>query len=202
MNIKLEKQKLREYIWNLLEEKGVARPPFPIKNRIPNFKGSEKAAKLLTTLNEWKSAKIVFCNPDFAQQKVREFALKDEKLLIMATPRLKKGFLIIDPVEIRGNENIASTIRGAFRCGKFLKELIKPDLIITGCVAVDKLGWRLGKGSGYGDKEIKIFLERFGKIPVATTVHEFQIVEKVPRNENDTRVDYIVTPERIIKIYS
>jgi len=27
--------------------------------------------------------------------------------------------------------------------------LEEPDLIITGCVAVDKKGWRLGKGGGY-----------------------------------------------------
>jgi 5-formyltetrahydrofolate cyclo-ligase len=77
--------------------------------------------------------------------------------------------------------------------------LPKPDLIITGCVAVDKEGWRLGKGGGYGDREIKTFLEKFGKIPVITTVHELQIVNEVPHENHDTKVDYIVTPNKIIK---
>lgn len=63
----------------------------------------------------------------------------------------------------------------------------RPDLIITGCVAVNKDGWRLGKGGGYGDKEIKTFLEKFGKIPVVTTVHDLQIVEEVPHDKLDTR---------------
>jgi 5-formyltetrahydrofolate cyclo-ligase len=197
--IKIEKQKLREKIWKILEEKGIARFPLPLKDRIPNFEGSEKAAKLLTTLPEWKKAKVIFSNPDSAQQPVRELVLKEGKILIMATPRLKKGYLKIDPREVKGKEKEASTIRGAFKYGKSIKDLPKPDLIITGCVAVDKEGWRLGKGGGYGDKEIKTFLEKFGKIPVITTVHELQIIEKVPHDDLDTKVDYIVTPNQIIK---
>jgi len=197
--IKIEKQKLREKIWKILEEKGVARFPLPLKGRIPNFEGSEKAAKLLTTLPEWKKAKVIFSNPDSAQQPVRELVLKEGKILIMATPRLKKGYLKIDPREVKGKEKEASTIKGAFKYGKSIKDLPKPDLIITGCVAVDKEGWRLGKGGGYGDKEIKTFLEKFGKIPVITTVHELQIIEKVPHDDLDTKVDYIVTPNQIIK---
>jgi 5-formyltetrahydrofolate cyclo-ligase len=197
--IKIEKQKLREKIWKILEEKGVARFPLPLKDRIPNFEGSEKAAKLLTTLPEWKKAKVIFSNPDSAQQPVRELVLKEGKILIMATPRLKKGYLKIDPREVKGKEKEASTIKGAFKYGKSIKDLPKPDLIITGCVAVDKEGWRLGKGGGYGDKEIKTFLEKFGKIPVITTVHELQIIEKVPHDDFDTKVDYIVTPNQIIK---
>jgi len=156
MSIQNEKQKLREKIWKILEEKKIAKFPLPCFGKIPNFEGAEKAAKILTTLPEWKRAKIVFSNPDSAQRPVRELVLKEGKILIMATPRLKKGYLKIDPKNVKGKEKEASTIKGAFRYGKILKELIKPDLIITGCVAVDKEGWRLGKGGGYGDKE-KLF---------------------------------------------
>ncbi|MCX7995420.1 MAG: 5-formyltetrahydrofolate cyclo-ligase [candidate division WOR-3 bacterium] len=196
-----EKKELREKIWKLLEDKGVARFPLPLKDRIPNFEGSEKAARLLTTIQEWKKAKIIFANPDYAQKPVRELCLKQEKILIMATPRLKEGFLKIEPRRTKGNESEASTIAGAFEYGIKINEIIKPDLIITGCVAVDKEGWRLGKGGGYGDREILMHTEKFGKIPVATTVHELQIVDSVPHNEFDTRVDYIITPVRIIKVF-
>lgn len=199
MEIKEQKKILREKIWRLLEERGVARFPLPLKDRIPNFKGSHQAAKLVSTLTQWKKAKVIFANPDFAQQKVRELALKDRKILIMATPRLKEGYLRIDPEEVRGREEEASTIKGAFRLGKKLKKLPKPDLIITGCVAVDKEGWRLGKGGGYGDREIATFIKEFGKIIVVTTLHDLQIVEKVPHEEFDTKVDYIATPGKIIK---
>jgi len=197
--IENKKQKLREKIWKILEEKKIAKFPLPCFGKIPNFEGAEKAAKILTTLPEWKRAKIVFSNPDSAQRPVRELILKEGKILIMATPRLKKGYLKIDPKNVKGKEKEASTIKGAFKYGKILKELIKPDLIITGCVAVDKEGWRLGKGRGYGDREIKTFLEKFGKIPVITTVHDLQIVDNVPHSEKDTKVNYIVTPNKIIK---
>jgi len=198
--IENEKQKLRKKIWRLLEKKKIARFPLPCFGRIPNFEGAEKAAKLLTTLPKWKRVKIIFSNPDSAQQPVRELALKEGKILIMATPRLKKGYLKIEPKDVKGKEKEASTIKGAFKYGKPIKDLPKPDLIITGCVAVDKEGWRLGKGEGYGDKEIKTFLEKFGKIPVITTVHDLQIVDKVPHEKHDTKVDYIVTLDKIINL--
>jgi 5-formyltetrahydrofolate cyclo-ligase len=196
----LKKQKQREKIWEILEKEKVAVFPTPCRGKIPNFKGADRAAINLTKLPEWKKAKIVFCSPDSPQAKVREMALLEKKILIVATLRLKNGYLILDPEKIKGKEKEASTIKGAFKFSKKLKELIKPDLIVIGCVAVDKNGWRLGKGGGYGDAEILEFFGKFGKIPVATTVHDLQVVEKVPHLKGDTRVDIIVTPTKIIRI--
>ncbi len=93
----MKKSEIREKIWKLLEERGVARFPKPIKGRIPNFVGAKIAAAKLRKLEEYKQAEVIFCNPDSPQRPVREFALKDRKILIMATPRLKKGFLLLDP---------------------------------------------------------------------------------------------------------
>lgn len=197
MKIKEQKKLLREDIWKLLQEKGVARFPFPIKDRIPNFEGSEKAAALVQELEEWKNAKVIVANPDFAQRKVRELVLKNNKTLIMASPRLKSGYIEIKDVESK--EEFASTIAGAFKYGKKINKIPKPDLIVTGCLAVDRKGWRLGKGGGYGDKEINRITEKFGKIPIITTVHNLQIVKNVPHEKHDTKVDYMITPDEIIK---
>lgn len=199
LNVKVEKQKLREEIWNKMEKLRVALPPFPIRNRIPNFIGSDKAAEKVRELEEWKKAKVILVNPDSPQRRIRELALLDKKILVFASPRLKHGYLKIDSQKTEGKEKLASTIKGAFKFGEKLKELPKPDLIVTGCVAVDKDFYRLGKGCGYGDKEIKMFEEKFGKIVVVTTIHDCQLVEKVPREENDTRVDIIVTPTKIFR---
>jgi len=195
-----EKDQLRNKIWELLEQKKAAIFPLPVFGRIPNFVGSDKAANLVRTLTEWKKAKVIFANPDYAQKKVREFALKEGKILIMASPRLKHGFLRIDPQKVKGKQEIASTIKGAFKHGKPVKNMIKPDLIITGCVAVDLLGWRLGKGGGYGDIEVKRIKDEFGEIPVLTTIHPIQIVDFVPHLHHDAKVDIIVTPEKIYRI--
>jgi len=200
MDISLKKKMMREEIWDFLVKEKVARFPLPLKDRIPNFEGSEKAADLVKTLPEWSKAEVIFSNPDYAQKKIRKNALKEEKYLIMASPKLKQGFIGISPENVKGKEEFASTIKGAFKYGKILEKTPKPDLIITGCVAVGKNGFRLGKGGGYGDREIQLIQNQFGKIPVVTTVHSFQLVEEVPVEKNDTKVDIIVTSEKIIRV--
>lgn len=200
MSLKLEKQQLREAVWRRLEEAGVARFPFPLQGRIPNFEGAEKAAERLRELKIWREASIIFSNPDQAQKPVRQRALVDGKILIMATPRLKEGFLEVDPEKIRGHEDYASTIKGAFKFGKAvsLESFSEIDLVITGCVAVDLRGFRLGKGGGYGDKEISLLRRLSPMAPIATTVHELQLVEQVPVEVWDRQVDIIATPKRVI----
>ena len=57
----------------------------------------------------------------------------------MATPKLKQGYLKIDPQKVKHKQTLAATIAGAFKFGEKLKKLPKPDLIVTGCVVVDKI---------------------------------------------------------------
>ena len=201
----MKKSEIREQIWKLLEERGVARFPKPIKGRIPNFVGAEIAAAKLRRLEEYKRARVIFCNPDSPQRPVREFALKDGKILIMATPRLKKGFLLLDPRKIPSSAySRASTIRGAFEYGKLVGPWRLPsiNLKVMGSVAVSPKGGRLGKGHGYSDIEY-VILREVGAIseetPLVTTVHDLQIVSIIPIQENDVPVDIIVTPSRVIR---
>ena len=186
-------------IWQLMEEKGITRFPEPVFHRIPNFVGAEKAAQKLRGLPEYETARIVFCAPDSPQRPVREMTLQDGKTLVMATPRLKHGFLVVASETTEGKERFASTIKGAFRFGTETPNFPKPDLIVTGSVAVDKNGNRLGKGRGYGDREVKMITEKFGKAPVATTIHDVQLVEYAPSAPHDEKVDVIVTPTKIIR---
>jgi 5-formyltetrahydrofolate cyclo-ligase len=202
MDVRTAKRLLREEIWRKLEAEGVARFPLPCFGHVPNFEGSDKAAQNVRLLREWKEAKVVFVNPDFAQQKVRAYVLLDGKLLVMASPKLKHGYIAVDPVKVRGSESHASTIRGAFSLGKIvgLQEMPKLDLIVEGSVAVDLKGNRLGKGGGYGDVEIRSLKAKFGSLPVITSVHDSQVVENVPFEDKDERVSIIVTPTRVIYV--
>jgi len=200
--VKEEKKRLREEIWRQMQEKGIAKFPLPCYGRIPNFYGAEKAAENLKKLEEWKKARIIFANPDSPQKKVRENALKEGKTVIMASPRLKHGFIIVRPEKVLGKERFAATIRGAFTYGEKTTSIPKPDLVIAGSVAVDLQGHRLGKGGGYGDRELKMIRENFGKILVVTTVHDVQIVDYVPNEPHDEKVDLIVTPSRTIRVKS
>jgi 5-formyltetrahydrofolate cyclo-ligase len=188
-----------------MEERDIARFPRPVFRRIPNFVGAAKAARRLGDLPEYKTAKTVFCNPDAPQRSVREMVLRDGKRLVMATPRLQKGFLILDPNAISGNDiPKASTIRGAFKHGRIIEPSeVKVALFVAGSVAVSLDGERLGKGSGYSDKEYALLKESGGlsaKALVVTTVHDVQIVEQIPQDAWDVRVGVIVTPTRAIRL--
>jgi len=201
----LAKEDIRMKVWRLMEERGIATFPRPIFHRIPNFLGAEKAAQRLKELPEYKAAKTIFCNPDSPQRPVREMALRDGKTLVIATPRLRKGFLLLDPSVIPPNRIFeASSIRGAFKHGRFIEPSeVKVDLFVAGSVAVSQDGGRLGKGTGYSDQEYTILKKADGLAPeilVVTTVHDVQIVENIPRNEWDVPVDVIVTPTRIIRV--
>lgn len=203
-DIKAQKAALREKVWALLEDKGAAKPPFPIRGRIPNFQGAELAAQKVRELPEWAAATTIFANPDSAQRPVREAALKDRKRVIMATPRLRAGYLLLEPARCAGREFAASTIKGAFALGSPLGQALpQAQLVITGCVAIEpRHGFRVGKGGGYGDIEIaKLRQARSIRpdTPIVTTVHELQIVDAVPVEPHDTRCDIIATPERVIR---
>jgi len=191
-------------VWRLMEERGIAKFPRPVFHRIPNFVGAEKAAQNLRELPEYKAARVIFCNPDSPQRPVREEALRDGKIVVVATPRLKKGFLLLDPSTIPPNNiSRASTIRGAFKLGRSVEPSnVRVDLFVAGSVAVSTDGGRLGKGTGYSDQEYAILKSSGGltpKTPVVTTVHDVQIVDRIPREEWDVHVDVIVTPTRVIR---
>jgi len=205
VNVKEFKKSMREKIWRLMEELDIARFPRPVFGRIPNFIGAETAAKRLFNMNLWKKARIVKVNPDSPQKPVRKRALEDGKILLMPTPRIRRGFLLINPNSVpRGAYSYASTIRGAFIYGKVLNlnEIPKVDLIVIGSVVVDIYGTRIGKGGGYAELEYGILREVNAvneKVPVVTTVHEVQVVkERLPREKHDLPVDVIITPKRVL----
>jgi len=204
--IKEEKRKIREHIWKLMEERGVARFPKPIRGRIPNFIGAEKAAEKLSKMKIFKNAEILNINPDSPQKPIREKALINGKKVLMPTPKLREGFILLDPKKIPiGKVKKAATIRGAFKYGSRinLDNLPKIDLMVMGSVAVTLNGNRLGKGGGYSDLEYGILRSLKclnGRTPIITTVHEMQIVNWIPQERHDVKVDYIITPRRIIKV--
>jgi 5-formyltetrahydrofolate cyclo-ligase len=211
LEAKPSKHEIRRLIWDTLLKKGVARPPLPPHGRIPNFECASKAAERLFATPEWESASTVKVNPDSPQRPVRMRALEEGKLLVMPSPRIRRGFILLDPKVIpRSSYSLAATIRGAFRWGRILasiKDIVgmpKVDLIVEGSVAVDTGGRRLGKGEGYGELEYAI-LRELGLVeeetPIATTVHDLQLLEgPLPQDPWDVPVDIIATPTRLLRV--
>jgi len=204
--INKRKQEIREKIWRILEERNIALFPRPVFGRIPNFIGSDIAAKKLSELSIFKKANVIFANPDSPQQHIRRIALEHDKVVIMATPRLRQGFLVLNPANIpRKLLKFASTIKGAFKLGRLTEDLSRYhiDLKIVGSVAVWNDGSRVGKGGGYSDIEFGI-LREFGWIsedtPVVTTVHDVQFHNNIPMTQHDVPIDIIVTPTKVLEV--
>lgn len=200
------KRALREATWDRMTAAGVGRFPAPT-GRIPNFVGAEHAAETLRSLDLWAGAQTVKANPDSPQWPVRQRALEDGKVVYMAVPRLaeEQPFFLLDPGELAESPRKASSIKGAARNARTVDvdELDPVDLVVTGCVAVDEAGARLGKGGGFSDLEYALAWEAGLIGPetvVVTTVHETQVVPvgDIPVTDHDFLLDVIVTPERVV----
>jgi len=203
----MDKQEVRERVWDSLEDEGVARFPFPPHGRIPNFAGADDAADRLAETDAWRNADVVKANPDAPQLPARRRALHDGKTVYMAVPRLKeeKCFLELDPDRIPEDEYdsapaLSNVDDYAKQVGPDAVEHV--DLVLSGSVAVSEDGARIGKGEGYSDLEYAI-LRDIGLVDdettVATTVHELQVVDGLEPDPHDVPMDLVVTPERVIE---
>ena len=220
MSIEEEKESIRKSIYDKLFKEGQSLRPNGDYGKIPDFKGSDIAAELLSTTDEWKNSKTIFCSPDSAQIPVRYLALKENKNLIMASPNLEHGYLYLEGNKLNGQEKEASTKEGAFKhCSKFfdfgesssnLEDTFNNgsldmaiDMVVEGSVGVDRFGNRIGKGKGFADREIEDLFNKNlidEKTPLVTTIHPFQLVEIVPMESHDKKLNMIVTTREIIRI--
>jgi len=202
----MDKQSLRERIWDDLEERGAARFPFPPHGRIPNFAGADAAADRLAATPEWEAAAVLKANPDAPQLPVRRRALRAGKTVYMAVPRLRdeRCFLELDPAQIDDVDAAATLSHVDEYARQVAPDVVPPiDLVVSGSVAVTPAGARVGKGEGYSDLEYAV-LRALGLVdaetPVATTVHERQVVDDdVAVDAHDVPLDLVVTPERTIR---
>ena len=191
-----------------MDREGVSR--FPGANgRIPNFVDAKGAAERLAEHPRWSAAGTIKANPDSPQTHARRLALSAGKTLVMAVPRLRDQhpFRLLDPRKLGDQERReAATIKGAMRHGETidLDQVPELDLILTGSVAVNRDGARLGKGGGFSDLEYGLLRES-GQVgedtTIATTVHEVQVLdEPLPMTPHDIPLDLIATPHSLSEV--
>lgn len=200
------KEDVRRFVWKKIE--GFAVPPFPLTGRIPNFRGSRKACERLRELEEYNKSATVFSAPDSPLLHARRVVLEDGKNLLAVKPRIT-GFLLLKGKKFGGQVSIKDvSIKGMIRHGVEIgeaefKSMGSIDVFIQGCVAIDRKGNRIGKGSGYGDKEYDL-LQKYGLLDGCLYVviaHEVQIFDDLSylMKEHDVRADIILTPAKIIE---
>ncbi|CAK9111488.1 5-formyltetrahydrofolate cyclo-ligase-like protein COG0212 (Protein CLUSTERS OF ORTHOLOGOUS GROUP 212) [Durusdinium trenchii] len=205
------KWKIRQRIWDYMEENDIAANPRPVHHRIPNFVNAELTAKQVAALPEFQSAKWVKVNPDRPQSEVRATVLRSGKMLLVPQPRLRTGFFsVLDPAKIPMDKyGYACTQAGVVAFGEpiDLDAKLKVDMVIIGSVAVNPAnGARIGKGEGFAELEYGM-LRLMGAIddttPVVSCIHDCQLVDDIPSEQllcHDVPVDIICTPTRTIRV--
>lgn len=76
-------------------------------------------------------------------------------------------------------------------------ELEPIDLIVVPALAIDQSGNRLGKGKGYYDRALVSTAA-----PVVAVVYEHELLEALPAEAHDRRVDFAVTPGQTVRFGS
>ena len=78
------------------------------------------------------------------------------------------------------------------------KKIIYPDILLIPLVAYDDNSNRLGYGGGFYDRYIKK-IEMIKKIIKIGLAFSYQQVKKVPINQYDKKLDFIITEKEILK---
>lgn len=104
---------------------------------------------------------------------------------------INRGTPVLVPEAVGENElvwhEVASGLEAALTSG---------DLLFIPALAVDESGNRLGRGKGYFDRE----LSGLEGVVIYAVVFEAEVLERVPVESHDQRVDGVVTQELIRKI--
>ena len=200
------KDEVREAVWSAMEEAKAAHTR-KLHDKIPHFRGCEAAAERVGDLQTWQDARVIKGNPDKAQRPLRQKALEEGKTLYMAVPRLRQEqcFVELDPSVMGATPAEASTISGAFRWGRpvYVEEMRPVDLVISGSVAVNRMGTRVGKGGGFADLEYGLAIAAgvvSPETPVVSTVHPMQLLEEeLPFTRHDVFLDFVVTVDEVVE---
>ncbi len=168
------------------------------RNSLPENKvrlKSEAIWKCLSALRQYKSAKTVMFYVSIKNEVRTRGMINDAlKNKTVAVPKMEKNE--IEPSIIAGMESLVEA--GKFNIpepmGLIKMNYKSIDIVIVPGVVFDINGHRIGYGFGYYDK----FLKNVPKALKVGLAYEFQVIDKIPRQEHDVPVDFIITEDRII----
>lgn len=157
----------------------------------------------LFKLQEFVNAKTILFyiskEDEVGTEQMIKKVLKEGKRVVVPISEVKKKDLLLSELKDFDKELEPRTFN-ILEPKKEFRRLISPDeldLIIVPGVAFDLSGNRLGRGMGFYDR----FLKRVKKnIPIIGLAYDFQILEKIPVNEMDVKVNKIITEKRILNV--
>lgn len=186
----------------------------------PDFRDSAAAIDRLVQLPCYQSASTILATPDNSLEELRYRALRDGKKVLVATYRLRRGFVLLSPLRIRDEDmRVASWLDGMERPGvgrrvelaQLRDEGVRVDLCVLGGLAFNTRGVMLWEGQGLFEvqwallHDMKVLGER---VPVVAVAHDCQVVDEAeiglepirPEKKAEVQCDFVVTPERVFGV--
>jgi len=186
----------------------------------PDFRGSAAAVNRVVKQSCYKDARTVLITCDNSLEGLRYQALKDGKKVIAGTYRLRRGFVLLDPSRIDGEDlRLAACLDGMEKPGigravslmQLRDEGMHIDMCITGGLVFNQDGVVLHEGQALFEvqwallQDIKI-LENTA--PVIAVVHSCQVVDEVsmglektsPNKPGEVQCDLVITPDTVFEI--
>ncbi len=153
---------------------------------------TKEIQKKLFFLNEFKKAETISIyisrTDEVDTKEIIKHTIKSKKIFVPSIENERPCMR-----ELKTLEELDKKIPFSFEGKKTNPEKI--DVVIVPGIAFDMHGRRIGSGRGYYD----MFLEKLkGKIPIIALAYDFQIVDKIPEEPHDIRVDKIITEKRVI----
>ncbi|WP_291579027.1 5-formyltetrahydrofolate cyclo-ligase [Clostridium sp. UBA6640] len=160
----------------------------------------EEVFNRLISSDEYKKANTIFAFVSFKSEvdtyKFIEHALSQGKTV--GVPKVIKEEKYMDVFKINFLSDLESGYFGVMEpsesCEKINKDNI--DFILMPGAVFDEKGGRIGYGGGFYDKFLSDVKDSVPKIAIA---YELQIIDSVPMEEYDIKIDGIITEKRTIK---
>lgn len=156
----------------------------------------------LTSLDKYKNSKVVFVYMSFNNE-VKTYNLIERMLIEnkrVVIPYTDTKNTVIIPSEIKSlKDDLVLNPFGYYEpvLGKVKQvETEELDLIVAPGVVFDDSLNRVGFGKGYYDR---ILSKKRKDTKVIAVAYEFQVVNEVPTEPHDVKMDMIITEERTIK---
>jgi 5-formyltetrahydrofolate cyclo-ligase len=157
--------------------------------------------ELVLSIPEFINAKTIVFYAAFRSEvgtrTLIEESLVREKRVVL--PKVNKAMHTLMLYEMKNMDELTPGYMGIPEPPQMDERLVgidDADLVVVPGAGFDFAGNRLGYGAGYYDS---LLSQRTKMIPVIALAYEEQIVDSIPAEQHDVKVDMIVTDRRVIR---
>ena len=187
---------------------------------VPDFRDSGSATSRVAELPAYAAASTILVTADNSLESLRARALRDGKKILVATYRLRRGFVLLDPARISESRyELAACLDGMEKTGvgrsvslaQLRDEGGRVDLCVTGGLVFSSSGVVIWEGTSLFEVQWAL-LQDLGVLdvqtPVVAVAHACQVVDEAalgmdvftPSPKGEVQCDFVATPERLIEI--